>query len=218
VRVCFALLALLGAFVAAGSAGAVADSYNGAVFHPFTMPGTPGCVAWTDAQEGTSYNCDPVNLIFPRQSWTTVRNRLQAKGWTTLGLGSTQYLHFDTTTLVPQSVQLFRSDGPGTRYHMRLWQTGTTTLGGVHHEAGTLVHTIDKAWDASEAFVRSQLCGWSCSSAFLAQQWAIQDGLDGVADFDLLWRGWANDGYASVIPSPTLRQHGRVGRPGRPQR
>jgi hypothetical protein len=205
VRVGLASLVVVAALVAAGSAGAVSDSYGGAVFHPFTMPASPGCVAWTDAQEGTTYNCDPVNLIFPNQSWATVRDRLLTRGWTTLGLGSTQYLHFATPTLVAQHVQLFRSDGPDQRYHVRLWQTGTTTLGNVHHETGILTHTIDRSWDASQAFVRSQLCLRGCSRTFLPQQWAIQDGLDGLPDGDLLWRGWANDAYASVIPPPVRR-------------
>lgn len=190
----------MGALAAVGSAGAVSDTYGGATFHPFTMPGNTGCIAWTDPAEGTTYNCDPVNLIFPNQGWTQVRDRLRAKGWTTWGLGSNQYLHFATPTLVPQNVQLFRSDGWGKQYHIRLWQTGSTTLGGVHHESGIFVHTIDKSWEDSEALVRSQLCAASCSATFLAQQWAIQDGLDGLADGDLLWRGWTNNAYATVIP------------------
>lgn len=194
------MLAAIGALAGAGSAAAVSDTYGGAAFHPFTIPGNTGCVAWSDPAEGTTYNCDPVNVVFPNQSWTAVRDRLRARGWTTWGFGSNQYLHFATPTLVRQSVQLFRSDGSGKRYHMRLWQTGSTTLGGVHHESGFFEHTIDKSWDASEAFVRSQLCGSSCSSAYLAQQWAMQDGVDGVADGDLLWRGWANDARAAVIP------------------
>jgi hypothetical protein len=200
VRLRVSLLAVLGALFAAGSAGAVSDSYNGAVFHPFTMPASPGCVASTDSSEGTTYNCDPVNMIFPNQTPTSVRDRLRAKGWTTFGFGSTQYLHFATPTRVAQAVHLFRSDGFARQYHVRLWQTGTTTLGGVHHESGIFQHTIDKAWDASEAFVRGQLCGASCSTTFLPQQWTMQDRVDGVSDGDTLWRGWANDGYAAVIP------------------
>jgi hypothetical protein len=140
-----------------------------------------------------------VNLIFPNQTWTQVRDRLRAKGWTTWGLGSTQYLHFDTAARVAQRIQLFRSDGRSKRYHLRLWQTGTTTLGGVHHEVGTFEHSLDKSWDDSEAFVRAQLCGSSCSTWFLSGQWAIQDG-SGPDAGDLSWRGWANDAYAAVIP------------------
>ena len=97
-------------------------------------------------------------------------------------------------------MQLFRSDGFARQYHVRLWQTGTTTLGGVHHESGIFQHTIDRSWDASETFVRSQLCGASCSSALLPEQWRMQDGVDGQPDNDLLWRGWANDANAAVIP------------------
>jgi hypothetical protein len=201
VRVGLATIVVLAALVGAGSARAVSDSYGSAVFHPFTMPGSPGCVAWNDPSEGTTYNCDPVNLVFPNQSWTSVRDRLRAKGWTTFGFGSTQYLHFATSTRAAQAVQLYRSDGFGKRYHMRLWQTGTTTLGGVHHETGIFEHSIDKSWDASEAFVRSQLCGASCPPRiYFPQQWAMQDGVDGLADGDLLWRGWANDAHAGVIP------------------
>ena len=129
-----------------------------------------------------------------------MRDRLRARGWTTWGIGSNQFLHFATPTRVVQNVQLFRSDGWARQYHIRLWQTGSTTLGGVHHERGTFQHTIDKSWDDSEAFVRSQLCGSACSSTFLTQQWTMQDGVDGVADGDLLWRGWANDANAAVIP------------------
>jgi hypothetical protein len=195
-----ATLALLGALATAGSAAAVSDTYGGATFHPFTMPGNSGCVAWIDPVEGRTQNCDPINLIFPNQSATRVRDGLRAKGWTTFGFGSNQYLHFQTSTLVRQQIQLFRSDGRARQYHIRLWQTGTTTLGGVHHESGAFIHTIDKSWDDSEAFVRSQLCGATCSSAHLPEQWRMQDGVDGQADGDLLWRGWANDANAAVIP------------------
>jgi hypothetical protein len=194
-----ALAAALIASIAPG-ASAVSDSYGGATFHPFTMPATPGCVAWTDPAEGTTYNCDPVNLIFPGKTYLQVRDRLRAKGWTTWGFGSNQYLHFATATRVRQHIQLWRGDGPGKQYHIRLWQTGTTTLGGVHHETGTWVHTIDMAWDSAEAFVRGQLCTTACSGAFLSRQWGMQDGLDGVADGDTTWRGWGNDAVATVIP------------------
>ena len=199
-RLRLATLAVLGTLAAAGPAGAVSDTYGGATFHPFTMPGNTGCVAWTDPVEGRTYNCDPVNLIFPNQTWTQVRDRLRARGWTTWGFGSSQYLHFATPTLVRQHVQLFRSDGTARQYHIRLWQTGTTTVGGAHHESGIFQHTIDRSWDASEAFVRSQLCGAACSSTFLPEQWRMQDGVDGQADGDLLWRGWANDANAAIIP------------------
>ena len=199
-RLRLAIVAFCGLLAVAGTAGAVSDTYGDATFHPFTMPGNTGCVAWTDPGEGTTYNCDPINLIFPHQTWAQVRDRLRAKGWTTWGFGSSQYLHLATPTRVAQNVQLFRPDGFGKQYHVRLWQSGSTTVGGVHHESGIFQHTIDKAWDASEGFVRSQLCGSVCSSTFLTQQWAMQDGIDGIADGDLLWRGWANDANAAVIP------------------
>ena len=196
-----ALAAATSILAATASAGAVIDSYGNAKFHPFTMPGNTGCVRWVDSLEGPTYNCDPVNLIFPNQSPAVVRDRLRAKGWTTFGFGSTQYLHFATATRFAQNIQLWRADGSGRQYHVRLWQTGTTTLGGVHHEMGVFTHTIDKSWDDAEGFVRSQLCSTSCSSAFLSQQWVMQDGVDGVADGDLLWRGWTNNAAATVIPS-----------------
>jgi hypothetical protein len=199
-RLRLAMLVLLGLLGVTGTAAAVSDTYGGATFHPFTMPGNTGCVRWTDAVEGTTYNCDPVNVIFPSQTWTQVRDRLRARGWTTSGFGSSQYLHFDTSMLVRQHSQLFRSDGFARQYHVRLWQIGSLTVGGVHHESGIFQHTIDRDWDASEAFVRSQLCASACSSTFLSQQWAMQDGVDGIADGDRLWRGWANDGNAAIIP------------------
>lgn len=181
-------------------AAAVSDTYGGVSFHPFTMPSGQGCVRWIDAAEGTTWNCDPVNVVFPGQTWQQVRDRLRAKGWTTAGFGSSQYLHFSTLSRLVQNVQLFRGSWTN-RYHVRLWQPpgSTVTLGNVHHERD-LFHTIDMAWDGAEAFVAGQLCGASCTTEFLESQWAMQDGVDGVADGDTLWRGWGNDANASVIP------------------
>ena len=179
--------------VGATSAYAVSDGPGG--FHPFTMdPSNGSCVPWTEPSGLATRNCDPINLIFPGRTASQVTSLLRTKGWTTSGSGSTQWLHFDVeTTLVAQHVQLFRSDGFLRRYHIRLWERpGPVTVAGVHHERWWFGHVIDRSWDASEGFVRSQLCG-ACSSAPLAQQAAIQ-GNDGE------WRGWANDANATVVP------------------
>jgi hypothetical protein len=179
--------------VTAGSAGAVS-------FHPFTIPPNTGCVRW--AEDGT-YNCDPVNLVFPNRSPAQVRDLLRGKGWTTFDLGSTQSLHFVAPTLYAQSVQVFRADGRNSagqsvRYHVRLWAVrdiaSTVTVGAVHHEARVgFSDVIDRSWDASEAFVAGQLCVANCLvTAVLTKQNQMQGG-DGV------WRGWANDARVTVV-------------------
>lgn len=171
-------------------------------FHPFTIPPDTGCVRW--AADG-SYNCDPVDLVFANRSPAQVRDLLRAKGWTTFGLGSTQRLHFATTTLYPQDQQLFRSDGRNAagqtlRYHIRLWTVRgaatTMTIGAVHHEASTgfLSDTIDRSWEGAESFVASQLCGSGCAStSVLATQSLMQGG-------GSRWRGWDNNAVATVVP------------------
>jgi hypothetical protein len=195
---------VLTAAVSLGTAGAVlavSDTYGSTSFHPFTMPGSPGCVGWFDPVEGQTWNCDPVDLTFPGQTWQQVRDRLRAKGWTTFGIGSDQWLHFNDTTRIRQSVQLFRYDSFTRRYHMRVWGApGGVTVAAVHHEQGVLEHSIDKSWEDSEAFVRGQLCSGACSGYFLPQQWTMQDGIDGIPDGDTTWRGWANNANAAVIP------------------
>ena len=76
-----------------------------------------------------SYNCDPVDVIvFPGRSPGQVRDLLRSSGWTTLDFGSTQRLHFATSTLYSQDIQVFRADGRNSvgqslRYHIRLWQS-----------------------------------------------------------------------------------------------
>jgi hypothetical protein len=169
-------------------------------FHPFTIPPDTGCVRW--AADG-SYNCDPVDLVFPGRSPAQVRDLLRTMGWTTWGLGSTQRLHFGTSTLYPQDQQLFRSDGRNAagqslRYHIRLWSVRgaatTVTIGAVHHEASTgfLADTIDRSWESAEGFVARQVCGSGCDSAALATQSLMQGGSK--------WRGWDNNAVATVVP------------------
>lgn len=192
---------------AAAPAWAVSDtiqvpgSATWITFHPFTIPPDTGCVHW--AADGT-YNCDPVDLVFPGRSPAQVRDLLRAKGWTTWGLGSTQRLHFATSTLYPQGQQLFRNDGRNAagqtvRYHIRLWAVPgaatSVTVGAVHHEASTgfLTDTIDRSWESAEGFVAGQLCGSGCaSSSVLVTQSLMQGGSK--------WRGWDNNAVATVVP------------------
>jgi hypothetical protein len=192
--------------VGAPSALAVSDTVAvgpgvSVTFHPFTIPGDTGCVRWTDG----SYNCDPVDLIFPGRSPTQVRDLMRGKGWTTFDVGSTQYLHFADATRYAQSVQVFRPDGRNgagqtVRYHMRLWlvrgATSTVTVGAVHHEARVSLFSdaIDRSWEDSEAFVAGQLCaGVACSvTPVLSTQSAMQG--------SAVWRGWATNAQATVIP------------------
>jgi len=182
---------------------AVSDTYGGISFHPFTMdPNNDTCVQWTEPSGLATRNCDPVNLVFPEMSWQQVTDALEAQGWTTSSLGSTQRLHLaDETTLIQQHVQLVRSDGRIRRYHIRLWEApGPVTVAAVHHEKGRIIHTIDKSWEDSEAFVASQLCGFgfSCTTTdVLTEQLRIQD-LDPDGDPDT-WRGWLNNGAATVV-------------------
>ena len=188
------------------TAEAVSDTVEGLAFHPFTMDANNGtCVDWEEPN-GPTRNCDPVDLIFPSQSVTEVGDRLQALGWSTSGIGSTQWLHFDDETLQTQEAQLYLNESSTLRYHIRLWAapgSTLTTIGAIHHESGFLVHTIDMSWEDAEAFVAGQLCGagLSCrSSELLSWQNDIQSqDPDGNADE---WRGWANDGRVSIISTP----------------
>ena len=171
-------------------------------FHPFTMPTNSGCVFWP--ADG-SYNCDPVNVIFPGRSPGQVRDLLRARGWTTFDLGSSQRLHFASSTLYAQDVQVFRPDGrnpagQSLRYHVRLWlvrgAATTVTVGAVHHEARQgFSDIIDRSWEASEAFVVGQLCapGACPENGALPTQLAMQGG-------GTTWRRWTNDAQPSVIP------------------
>jgi hypothetical protein len=171
-------------------------------FHPFTMPTNSGCVFW---QADGSYNCDPVNVIFPGRSPGQVRDLLRTRGWTTFDLGSSQRLHFTTSTLYAQDVQVFRPDGrnpagQSLRYHVRLWLVRgagvTVTVGAVHHEARQgFSDTIDKSWEASEEFMVGQLCapGACPENSALPTQLAMQGG-------GTTWRRWTNDARPAVIP------------------
>ena len=165
------LIAAAIALIAAAPARAVSDTTTAGssgfiTFHPFTIPADTGCVFL--AADG-SYNCDPVNVVFPGRSPAQVRDLLRSRGWTTFDLGSTQRLHFTTSTLYSQDVQVFRADGRNStgqtlRYHVRLWRVpgtaATVTVGAVHHEArvGFFSDRIDKSWEESEEFLRTQLC------------------------------------------------------------
>jgi hypothetical protein len=209
------LAALVMGFVLAGfvvgvqAAGAQSDSdvVGTATFHPFTMDSTnTTCVPWANEPSGPTRNCDPVDLVFPGKTWQQVQTTLKQRGWTSLGQGSTQVLHFaNASVLVSQSAQLFLRDGFFTRYHVRLWQVPganpPVVVAAVHHERTLGSDTIDRSWEASEAFIASQLCTpriGSCSaSPVMTQQAAIQAGTPGGTATS--WRGWANDARATVI-------------------
>ena len=185
------------------AAGAVSDTYvdptYGTVkFHPFTMdPNNTSCVPWPGEPSGPTQNCDPVDLIFAGKNWRQTRDALVARGWTTVGSGSTQWLHLaNERRLLQQNVQLFYEDPatPGNRWHIRLWEASRQmTLGAVHFERWDgVTHVIAASWDAAEAFVAGQFCGSSCQRASLPTQSSIQGG-------DAEWRGWTNDAMATVI-------------------
>ncbi len=190
------------AVIGATAALAVSDTYKSVSFHPFTTdPDNNTCVDWP---EESTKNCDPVNLVFPESIWQQVRAALEAEGWTTLESGSTQHLHFDSATTLPQDEQLFLREDLFNRYHMRLWQVPGSglpvTQGAVHHEGRLITHTIDMAREDAEAFVAGQLCGsgFPCASTGpLVEQLVIQS-LDPDGDSNT-WRGWANDGSATVF-------------------
>ena len=198
------LLTLLGYLIVmlamTGTAAAETDVYSGVAFHPLTLDeDNSTCIPWTDSDIGQTRNCDPVNLIFPGRTWMEVRDLLLSQGWSTIGLGSGQWLHYDGPDVYPEDEQLYKSDGNNTRYHIRLWQAPGNTLvtfAAVHHESVILVHTIDMAWEQVEAFVGQQLCAPDCEQTGpLAEQIRMQGG-------DEEWRGWANNGSATVIPAP----------------
>jgi hypothetical protein len=180
-----------------GSARALTtDSYLGVAFYPFTVdPGNADCVAWTEPGVGATRNCDPINVIFPGQSLASVVARLHAAGWVDTS-GTVQWLHLASATFVPVDWQLASADGPDPtqRYHVRLWQAAPNlVIGNVHHEHGS-PHQIDLAWDAAEAFLARPLCALWCELTPLPEQSAIE-GDSGI------WRGFANDAVATVIPA-----------------
>jgi hypothetical protein len=203
---------LLGS-VGAGSALAVSDtvglgSAGSITFHPFTIPPNTGCVRW--AEDG-SYNCDPVNVVFVNRSPAQARDLLRSRGWTTFDLGSTQRLHFTTSTLYSQDIQVFRADGRNSagqslRYHVRLWRvrgtTATVTVGAVHHEARVSLFSdrIDKSWEESEEFLRGQICAACQENPTLATQAGMQGSHPTTGEIGVWWRGWYNDARPTVIP------------------
>jgi hypothetical protein len=209
------LLAAAVALTAAAPALAVSDTTTAAssgpiTFHPFTIPADSGCVRW--AADG-SHNCDPVNVVFPGRSPAQVRDLLRGRGWTTFDFGSTQRLHFTTSTLYSQDIQVFRADGRNAagqslRYHVRLWRVrgtaATVTVGAVHHEArvGFFEDRIDRSWEASEEFLRTQLCAATAcpENPVLATQSAMQGPHPATGEAGVWWRGWYNDARPAVIP------------------
>jgi hypothetical protein len=194
------LLALAAASVAtvlvlAGVAGANRGSYAGASFAVFTIaPGNMNCVQVDDDVIGWTGDCDPINVLFPGQTLQSVIARLHAAGWSDAS-GSTQWLYSSDSTLVPVAAQLAVADAfdPTMRYHVRLWQAGPgLVVGAVHHEHGT-PHRIDMDWDAAESFLARPLCSSWCRRVTFSSQWSVQGGSP-------RWRGWSNDGTATVIP------------------
>ena len=200
--------------IAVPSAEAMTDTYQdpvaGAVsFHPFTIDvPTGGCPQWTDPDGTPTRNCDPVNLIFPGKTWQEVRAALLAKGWSGVGFGTSQTMHFGDAATYPQDAHVFRPDGPGRQYHVRLWQvrgvSSPVTLAAVHHErTANFTHVIDMAWEQAEAFLARQLCRGRrvrcASTELLTEQATMQaQNLDGDGDPGT-WRGWANNTQVTVI-------------------
>jgi hypothetical protein len=203
------------ALTASAPAWAVSDTTTAGssgvtTFHPFTIPSDGGCVLL--ATDG-SYNCDPVNVVFPGRSPTQVRDLLRNHGWTTFDFGSTQRLHFTTSTLYSQDIQVFRPDGRNSagqslRYHVRLWRVrgtvATVTVGAVHHEARVSLFSdrIDKSWEESEEFLRGQLCAPAAcpENPTLTTQSGMQGPNPTTGEPGVWWRGWYNDARPTVIP------------------
>jgi len=208
------VLALVTLAWAVGSAGAASDTYQGAAFHPFTMdPAStdPECTANGVAHVygGVAYgDCDPINVVFSKLTASQIVSALLAKGWTRLGDGETQYLHFaNENVAVAQSTMLYSYVRGGTggcpsgqlcRYHIRLWPVTNTNVvvAGVHFETGGFLGPhIVQSWEQAEARVCSDLTNtkWKCNaeSVPLPNQAAIQAGPT--------WRGVPNDTTASLI-------------------
>ena len=142
------------------------DLAIGVEFHPFTSsPGSGTCVAVVDPALGPPNSCDPVNLLFLDMELAEVTDALSSGGWTDIGLGSTQWLFFETNRILqPHNRQLFRLDGVDQRFHMRLWATldeegRTVVIGAVHHERGFTNHSIDRDWEAAEDRIVTDICG-----------------------------------------------------------
>ena len=178
-------------------------------FHPFTIDApSGGCPVWRDT-DGTTRNCDPVNLIFPGKTWQQVQDALVARGWTLLGIGSPQSMHFgDNSQRFLQDAHIYYWDGPDWQYHVRLWQVRGTasavTIGAVHHEQRVdMSHIIDLAWEDAEAFLAGQFClgrRVSCSTTAVLTQQAVMQAQNLDRDNNReTWRGWANNKQATII-------------------
>jgi hypothetical protein len=173
---------------------AAPPAWTGVPFHPYSVdPGNDDCVAWNDTAIGMTRDCDPINLVFPGESAADVVARLHAAGWVDTG-GTTQWLYVPPA-LVQVQAQLEQHDGadPTQRYHIRLWEAAPgLTVGNVHHEHGS-PHHIDMPWDDAESFTAAGVCADWCQHVHLTASDAIQGG-DGA------WRGFENDGNATVVP------------------
>ena len=171
-----------------------APPWSGTPFHPYSVdPGNADCVAWSDTTIGMTHDCDPINLVFPDQDLAAVVARLHAAGWVDT-TGNPQWL-YEPPGLIPVGAQVMQADGPDPtqRYHVRLWQAAPgLTVGNVHHEHGE-PHHIDMAWDDAESFAVRGVCAAWCGHVHLSGSDAIQ-GSSGM------WRGFANDGDATVVP------------------
>ena len=205
-------LGLLALAIVAGRASADSDTFEGVSFHPFTMaPAGEGCPPSSHTYAGLQLrDCDPVNLLFDGVALWQVAGMLRDSGWTAIGLGSYQLLHLARTEVpVGQTAAMYLSvaagsegcpaEGPGCRFHVRLWATGwRSVVGAVHFETAGLLgpHQLLQSWEFAESRVCNDLAAQgslTCApnSAFLATQAAIQAGGN--------WRGLANDANASVI-------------------
>jgi hypothetical protein len=193
-RTAAALAAVSAALLVVSAAPAASPAWTGTAFHPYSVdPSNADCLPWSDPVIGTTRNCDPINLIFPGQALDAVVARLHAQGWTDT-VGSIQWL-YAASALIRVQAQLAKADGPDPtqRYHIRLWEASPgLTVGNVHHEHGE-PHHIDMAWDEAESFVAAGVCTTWCQHVHLVRADSIQ-GPNG------LWRGFASDGDATVVP------------------
>jgi hypothetical protein len=189
-----AALVLAVLFCCAAPAAAAPPTWDGPAFHPYTLdPANLDCIGWSDTVIGTTRDCDPVNLVFPGQPLGAVLARLHAAGWVDV-TGATQWLYAGSALTAVQA-QVAQADGPDPtqRYHMRLWELAPgLTVANVHHEHGS-PHRIDMSWDEAESFAAVGVCAAWCQHVHLSAADPIQ-GPSG------LWRGFANDGDATVVP------------------
>lgn len=146
-------------------------------------------------ETGARY-CDPVNLVFARQTLEDVKLKLLSLGWiTSTRRGSDQYMRWESQDYRRHDLQLHFYESLRARYHLRLWESPDQTIvvGAVHHEEGVVHHTIDIDWDLAQRFVEKQLCSGQCvMSKVLSNHLLVQ----GDSKF---WRGMTNDGRATII-------------------